>query len=84
MPLPLIYYVIHKNDYSISIPEEYSHFQREGNVRMKKMVKYFGFDLDLNDDSKVMIELATTYAIVKILMPVRVGLSIFMAPFFAR
>jgi len=84
VPLPIIYYTIHTLDLSVPIPASFNAYVEQGNVRMRKMVKYFGFDLDINDDSKVMLELATAYAIVKMMMPLRVGLSVYLAPFFAR
>ena len=66
---------------SIPFPEDWL---EEGNRRMKKMLDYFNIPINVEEDSKVMIELATTYAVVKALMPVRIGLSVYLAPWFAR
>ncbi len=51
---------------------------------MTKLLAYFHIPLDVDEDSKVVVELATTYAVVKAMMPLRIGLSVYMAPWFAR
>ncbi len=81
IPLPIVFYVIHSLDLSIPFPED---ILQEANKKMKKMLVYFGINVDFAEDSKVMIELATTYAVVKALMPVRIGLSFLLTPAFAR
>lgn len=56
----------------------------EGTKRMKKMTEYIGIDLNVEDDNLILVELATAYAIVKMMMPVRIAMSIYLAPGMAR
>ncbi|KAJ3078517.1 hypothetical protein HK102_004437, partial [Quaeritorhiza haematococci] len=56
----------------------------EGNRRMTRLLQLIGFSTaELSDDSTVMVNLATSYAIVKVLMPVRIGACFLMTPWFA-
>eukprot|EP00842_Homolaphlyctis_polyrhiza_P005545 jgi/Hompol1/5992/HPOL_000157-RA len=82
VPLPLIYYLLVAVDARIPFPED---VLKEANRRVTKLMKAVGFDsATLNDDSQAMIYMATSYAVVKALMPVRVALSLLMTPWLAR
>ncbi|KAI8909003.1 hypothetical protein EDD86DRAFT_206658 [Gorgonomyces haynaldii] len=80
VPLPLVYYYLSANDVKIPFPEQ---ILEEGNKRVGKMMQYLGFET-LDPKSQTMLHLATSYAVVKAAMPLRVGLSLLLTPGFAR
>ncbi|KAI8930302.1 hypothetical protein BC831DRAFT_382556, partial [Entophlyctis helioformis] len=75
LPLPIIYYLLAVTDIKIPFPET---VLAEGNRRISSAKPL------LSDDSQVMLHMATSYAIVKALMPVRVGLCFLLTPWAAR
>jgi hypothetical protein len=79
VPIPVFYYFLDKYDITYSIPSEYTD---SGSKRMTKMLAYFGMDVDVN--SKQMIHWVASYVIVKAMMPLRIGLCLFLTPFGAR
>ncbi|KAI9092147.1 hypothetical protein DFS34DRAFT_633858 [Phlyctochytrium arcticum] len=80
LPLPVVYFILSTYDIPIPFPES---IMEEGNRRMSKMVSYFGGG-PIESNSKVMVHMATSYAIVKAAMPLRIGACFIMTPWFAR
>lgn len=80
IPLPLVYFFLSTYDIPMPFPEN---VLAEGNRRMGKMLEYFGLGT-LEENSKTMLHMATSYAVVKAAMPLRVGLCFLMTPWFAR
>ncbi|KAJ3148596.1 hypothetical protein HDU89_004694 [Geranomyces variabilis] len=80
IPLPLVYYFLVTSDMSIPFPEE---VLAEGNRRMSALCKMIGLS-GIEDGSKVMLNMATAYAVVKVGMPLRIGLCLAATPWFAR
>ncbi|TPX65712.1 hypothetical protein SpCBS45565_g04937 [Spizellomyces sp. 'palustris'] len=80
VPLPLIYLLLSTCDLPIPFPEA---VLAEGNKRMSKMLATFGWG-PIEEGSQVMLHMATSYALVKAAMPLRIGLCFFMTPWFAR
>ena len=77
IPLPLIYYTLEYFQPTLTlIPKE---TMESANSKMSKVVEKWGWHVD----SHVLLHLATSYAIVKILMPLRMVLCIGMTPSFA-
>ncbi|KAI9208433.1 uncharacterized protein BJ171DRAFT_488896 [Polychytrium aggregatum] len=80
-PLPLLYFGLSYFDIQIPFPEE---ILAEGNRRMTRLLQLAGAPVSLRDDSQMMLHLVTSYALVKAAMPLRLGLSVFLTPYFAR
>ncbi|TPX59830.1 1-alkyl-2-acetylglycerophosphocholine esterase [Powellomyces hirtus] len=80
VPLPLVYLLLSNSNIPIPFPED---VLAEGNKRMSYMLKYFGFE-EMKQDSKAMLHMATSYAVVKAAMPIRIGLCVATTPWFAR
>lgn len=54
----------------------------EGNRRINKIRTRYGFK-ELDSSSLVLVHLSMTYGIVKLLLPLRIGLSLLLTPYFA-
>ena len=54
----------------------------EGNKKINRIRKYYGFD-ELDESSLVLVNLSMTYAIVKLLLPLRIALSLMLTPWLA-
>ncbi|KAF7731537.1 hypothetical protein EC973_009301 [Apophysomyces ossiformis] len=80
VPFPFIYYVLDRVSWEVPVPDE---VVAEGNRIMSKLRARYGYE-PLEPQNRVMVNLATTYAIVKVLMPLRVAASVSMTPFFAE
>ncbi|KAJ3149788.1 hypothetical protein HDU89_003545 [Geranomyces variabilis] len=80
IPLPVVYYFLVTSDMSIPFPED---VLAEGNRRMSSLCKMIGLS-GIEDGSKVMLNMATAYAVVKVGMPLRIGLCLAATPWFAR
>ncbi|KAG0174919.1 hypothetical protein DFQ28_003656 [Apophysomyces sp. BC1034] len=80
VPFPVIYYMLDHVSWEVPVPEE---AVAEGNRIMNKLRTRYGYE-PLEPQNRVMVNLATTYAIVKVLMPVRVMASVTLTPFFAE
>ncbi|KAJ3161305.1 hypothetical protein HDU86_007087 [Geranomyces michiganensis] len=80
IPLPLIYYLLITSDMSIPFPED---VLAEGNRRMSALCRMVGVN-GLEEGSKVMLNMATAYAVVKVGMPLRIGVCLAATPWFAR
>ncbi|KAI8821648.1 uncharacterized protein EV422DRAFT_489697, partial [Fimicolochytrium jonesii] len=81
IPLPLIYFLLSTTELPIPFPDD---ILADGNRRMGKMLKYFGVGEGIREDSKAMLYMATSYAVVKAAMPLRIGLCFVLTPWFAR
>ncbi|KAI8097166.1 uncharacterized protein BX664DRAFT_325700 [Halteromyces radiatus] len=80
IPFPLVYYGLSWSSLKVPVPEQ---AVNEGNRIVNKVRVRYGFT-PLEPDSRVMINLATTYAIVKIMLPLRIGASVAMTPYLAE
>ncbi|KAL2916390.1 hypothetical protein HK105_204146 [Polyrhizophydium stewartii] len=80
IPLPLVYYALAATDMRVPFPED---LLAEGNRRMARLMQLVGIQAEVRDDSQVMLHMATSYAVVKMLMPVRVALSFMLTPWLA-
>ncbi|KAL0084802.1 hypothetical protein J3Q64DRAFT_1744132 [Phycomyces blakesleeanus] len=80
IPFPFIYYALDASALSIPVSETAI---TEGNRFISKVRVHYGYE-PLDPQSRVMINLATTYAAVKLLMPVRLAASAALTPFFAE
>ncbi|TPX51725.1 hypothetical protein SeLEV6574_g00165 [Synchytrium endobioticum] len=80
LPLPIIYYALQHSDIHIPIPD---YLVVEANKKATKLMKLFGLGA-LEQDSRALLDMATSYAVVKVALPARIGLSFFLTPWFAR
>ncbi len=58
------------------------YFFIEGNKKINRVRTRYGFQ-PLDESSLVLVNLSMTYAIVKILLPLRIGLSLMLTPWLA-
>ncbi len=82
IPLPLVYFALEGLDLpwdNLFSPETLE----VGDVRMKNMMKYFGFTPFEQGSSKA-LNAAASYIVVKAAMPLRVGASFALTPWFAK
>lgn len=75
VPLPLVYYALDYSEVRVPVPEQ---AVAEGNRIMSKIRTRYGFE-PLPADSRVMVNLATSYAVVKVISGQRTSAII---PFF--
>ncbi|CAF0859323.1 unnamed protein product [Adineta ricciae] len=81
LPFPLIYFPLkwlRIGEY-LPIPIEYI---QEGNKKINRVRTRYGFE-PLDESSMVLVNLSMTYAIVKLLLPLRIGLSLMLTPWLA-
>ncbi|CAF1432556.1 unnamed protein product [Rotaria magnacalcarata] len=81
IPFPLIYFPL-KWSYVgkfLPIPIEYI---QEGNKKINRIRTRYGFK-PLDESSLVLVNLSMTYAIVKLILPLRIGLSLMLTPWLA-
>ncbi|KAI9219753.1 hypothetical protein BC828DRAFT_406405 [Blastocladiella britannica] len=78
-PIGVFYYGIQWTGIAIPFPES---LLEESNAKIQRVIKYYGWDIQ--PDSRVFVNLVASYAIVKMLMPVRIAASVAMTPAFAR
>jgi hypothetical protein len=57
-------------------------FFLEGNKKINRVRTRYGFD-PLDESSMVLVNLSMTYAIVKLILPLRIGLSLILTPWLA-
>ncbi|KAI9173109.1 hypothetical protein H9P43_007240 [Blastocladiella emersonii ATCC 22665] len=79
LPIGLFYYAIDWSGVQIPFPES---ILEESNARIQRVVKYYNWDVQ--PDSRVMLHLVAAYALVKVLLPVRIAASVWMTPGLAR
>ncbi|RUP10417.1 hypothetical protein BC936DRAFT_140012 [Jimgerdemannia flammicorona] len=80
LPIPLVYLFLDRTGVRIPIPEDAI---AEGNRIVSKMRVRYGYE-PLDPQNRVMVNLATSYAVVKVLMPARIALSVALTPLFAE
>ncbi|KAG2220543.1 hypothetical protein INT45_004149 [Circinella minor] len=80
IPLPIVYYTLDFCDIRIPVPEQ---AVAEGNRIMSKVRTRYGYE-PLEADSRVMVNLATSYAVVKAMLPLRIAASVALTPFMAE
>ncbi|KAF1806103.1 hypothetical protein FB192DRAFT_1265003, partial [Mucor lusitanicus] len=79
-PFPFIYWALEASSVKIPFPDS---VVSEGNRFINKARVYYGYE-PLEPENRVMMNLVTTYCIVKALLPVRIAASVGMTPFFAE
>ncbi|KAL7312496.1 hypothetical protein PS15m_008252 [Mucor circinelloides] len=79
-PFPFIYWALDASSVKIPFPDT---VVSEGNRFINKARVYYGYE-PLEPENRVMMNLVTTYCIVKALLPVRIAASVGMTPFFAE
>ncbi|KAL1920761.1 uncharacterized protein VTP21DRAFT_11396 [Calcarisporiella thermophila] len=80
IPLPMVYYTLKYTDLKVPFPQEAI---EEGNKFASRIKKKFGYN-EVAEDSRVMLNIALSYCIVKALLPVRIAASVWMTPWFAE
>ncbi|KAF9949470.1 hypothetical protein BGZ72_008768 [Mortierella alpina] len=80
VPLPIVYFVLAETGIKIPFPEQ---AMEEGNKFVGRVAKYYGWSLEGADGARVMLNMATSYAVVKALLPVRLALCVWMTPWTA-
>ncbi|KAJ2513038.1 hypothetical protein H4217_006555 [Coemansia sp. RSA 1939] len=80
-PLGGVYWVLSYLELRIPVPESVLH---EGNRYINRLRSYGGWTTPLAPDSPVLLDLATSYAVVKAAAPLRLALSLALTPWFAN
>ncbi|KAG0241677.1 hypothetical protein BGW41_005552 [Actinomortierella wolfii] len=82
VPLPLVYFGLTYTETKIPFPEQ---ALEEGNKFVGRVAKYYGWNIDpsTTDGARMMLNMASSYALVKALMPVRIALCLWMTPWTA-
>ncbi|KAG0325250.1 hypothetical protein BGZ99_000905 [Dissophora globulifera] len=66
VPLPIVYFTLVETGVKIPFPDQ---AMEEANRSVARVAKYYGWDLEGTEGAKVMLNMATSYALVKALMP---------------
>ncbi|CAO3664209.1 unnamed protein product [Umbelopsis ramanniana] len=80
VPLPLVYYFLDYSQLNIPVPEDAI---TEGNRVISKMRTKYGYE-PLDPNSRVMVNMVASYAVVKAILPLRIAASVAMTPFLAE
>ncbi|KAF8935222.1 hypothetical protein CPC16_009856 [Podila verticillata] len=80
VPLPIIYFGLVETGINIPFPEQAI---EEGNRFVGKVAKYYGWNMEGADGARMMLNMATSYAVVKAFMPLRLALCVWMTPWTA-
>jgi len=81
LPFPLIYFPLKWSRIGQYLPIPIEYIQ-EGNKKINRVRTRYGFE-PLDESSLVLVNLSMTYAIVKLLLPLRIGLSLMLTPWLA-
>ncbi|CAF1062674.1 unnamed protein product [Adineta steineri] len=81
LPFPLIYFPLKWLNIGQYLPIPIEYIQ-EGNKKINRVRTRYGFE-PLDESSMVLVNLSMTYAIVKVLLPLRIGLSLMLTPWLA-
>lgn len=63
MPLPIVYFALAETGVKIPFPEQ---AMEEGNKFVGRVAKYYGWNLEGADGARMMLNMATSYAVVKV------------------
>ncbi|KAJ3204260.1 hypothetical protein HDU82_005949, partial [Entophlyctis luteolus] len=86
LPLPILYYSLRATELQVPVPQT---VMEKAEIAMDKVIRRYGWSDGpaVNDDggvvvakTRMLVDLATAYAIVKLLMPVRLGVSALLTP----
>ncbi|CAG8489189.1 8724_t:CDS:2 [Scutellospora calospora] len=80
VPIPIIYVFLSKTNIEIPFPQQ---ALDEGNKFINRIVIYYGYS-PFENGSRKLLNFATSYAIVKALMPVRIAACVAMTPWVAE
>ncbi|KAF9336126.1 hypothetical protein BG006_009627 [Podila minutissima] len=80
VPLPIIYFGLVETGIKIPFPEQAI---EEGNRFVGKVAKYYGWNMEGADGARMMLNMATSYAVVKAFLPLRLALCVWMTPWTA-
>ncbi|KAG9299598.1 hypothetical protein G9A89_020769 [Geosiphon pyriformis] len=80
IPIPIVYIFLDRTGVNIPFPEK---MMDDGNRFINKVVNYYGWK-GFENGSRVAINAATSYAIVKILLPVRIAACVWLTPWLAE
>lgn len=64
VPLPIVYFALAETGVKIPFPDQAI---EEGNKFVQRVVKYYGWNLEGADGGRVMLNMATSYAVVKVI-----------------
>ncbi|RHZ54055.1 hypothetical protein Glove_431g26 [Diversispora epigaea] len=76
IPIPIFYICLSSTGIKIPFPQK---ILDEGNKYINRVVVHYGYE-PFEDGSRVALNLATSYTIVKFLMPVRIAICIWLTP----
>ncbi|KAI9274196.1 hypothetical protein BY458DRAFT_533104 [Sporodiniella umbellata] len=79
-PFPFIYYALDSSSLKVPLPETYI---QEGNKFINRVRVRYGYE-NLEPNDRTMVNLVSSYCIIKVLLPVRLLASAAMTPFFAE
>ncbi|KAF9916091.1 hypothetical protein BX616_004660 [Lobosporangium transversale] len=80
VPLPIVYFALAQSGMTIPFPEQ---AMEEGNKFVTRVAKYYGWNLEGDTGARTMLNMATSYALVKAVMPLRLALCAWMTPWTA-
>ncbi|RIA92455.1 hypothetical protein C1645_691691 [Glomus cerebriforme] len=80
VPIPLVYVFLSTTDIQIPFPQQ---VLDEGNKFINKVVTYYGYP-PFENGSRVALNAATSYAVIKAIMPLRIAACIWMTPWTAE
>jgi len=63
VPLPIVYFALVETGVKIPFPEQ---AMEEGNRFVQRVAKYYGWNLEGADGARMMLNMATSYAVVKV------------------
>ncbi|CAG8439955.1 11925_t:CDS:2 [Ambispora leptoticha] len=79
IPIPLVYLFLDRTGLSIPLPEKVI---QDGNQFINKVANYYGWQ-GFENGTRMAINAATSYAVVKVLLPVRIAACVWLTPWTA-
>ncbi|CAG8477501.1 1025_t:CDS:2 [Ambispora gerdemannii] len=79
LPIPLVYLFLDRTGLSIPLPEK---IIQDGNQFINKVANYYGWQ-GFENGTRMAINGATSYAVVKVLLPVRIAACVWLTPWTA-
>ena len=85
LPLPMVYYSLKSINYTPNFPDKFKtdfgiKLKQNTELKVRKMSEYFGIDIEAQDIGLCV----ASYLVVKLLLPARIGLSLWLTPVGAR